>query len=129
MTEETDAALMRAGAQIEALRQQLQAARDRAEEVQAQMEDVVREVLCRAFPDGTELIPAFYAWYVPSQWLWWGRALGAFIGTEAAKRQAEAWEEAAKVLEEAIEEIPITIPDRRYWQGVVAALRLRKGEG
>lgn len=54
------------------------------------MEDVGREVLCRAFEDGTELIPAFHEWYDASQWFWWGRALGAFIGTEARKREQRA---------------------------------------
>jgi len=57
------------------------------------MEDVVREVLCRAFEDGTELIPAFHEWYDASQWFWWGRALGAFIGTEARKREQRARDE------------------------------------
>lgn len=43
----------------------------------ADMADVVREVLCRVF--NTDAVHEFYEWYKPAEWIWWGRALGAFI--------------------------------------------------
>jgi hypothetical protein len=32
-------------------------------------------------------VPEFYAWYKPEEWLWWGRALGAFIHHRHMKLQ------------------------------------------
>lgn len=49
----------------------------------ATMDDVVREVFCRVFGDdgaaGMAEQERWREWYKPSDWLWWGRGLGAFL--------------------------------------------------
>jgi hypothetical protein len=46
----------------------------------ATMEDVTREVFCRVWEDGADAaMEEWRAWYKPSDWLWWGRGVGAFI--------------------------------------------------
>jgi hypothetical protein len=56
----------------------------------ATMEDVTREVFCRVWEDGADAaMEEWRAWYKPSDWLWWGRGVGAFI-YQRNKRLAEA---------------------------------------
>ncbi len=45
----------------------------------AAMTDVAREVLCRVFDDGADEGLQEWLDFDKSGWLWWGRALGAFI--------------------------------------------------
>ena len=45
----------------------------------------VREILCRVFDDGADAgMTEWRAWYKPTEWLHWSRALGAFIRLRAA---------------------------------------------
>ena len=100
------------------------------------MWSVINEVFCRVYGDDYEAMrEAWREWYQPESWLWWGRALGAFMSTHPARpapaREGEAgsWNPTATELNAIYEEASGTrhhrSPEGHKWHeaGLVAVWR------